>query len=184
MSFHGGLMGAALAGWWFCRRRSLPLLAVADSVMVTVPVGLALGRFGNFINGELLGRTSEVPWAMVFPDGGPVPRHPSQLYEALLEGVVLFVLLWRLRQRPFRDGMMVVFLLFFYGIFRFFLEFFREPDPQLGYVWGPFTMGQFLCFAMVLTALVLVAVQKNPPGSQGPSTAGRPSCRKAHDIGR
>jgi len=79
MSFHGGLIGAVLAGWWFSRRRSLPFLAVADSVMVTVPVGLGLGRLGNFINGELLGRVSAVPWAMVFPDGGPLPRHPSQL---------------------------------------------------------------------------------------------------------
>jgi len=176
MSFHGGLIGAVLAGWWFSRRRSLPFLAVADSVMVTVPVGLGLGRLGNFINGELLGRVSVVPWAMVFPDGGPLARHPSQLYEALLEGLVLFVLLWQLRRKPFRDGMMVVFFLFFYGIFRFFLEFFREPDPQLGFVLGPLTMGQLLCLAMVIMALVLAAVlKKMPPGNQGPTTAGKTS---------
>jgi phosphatidylglycerol:prolipoprotein diacylglycerol transferase len=158
MSFHGGLAGAILGGWWFSRRRSLPFLAVADSAIVTAPIGLGLGRCGNFINGELLGRPSTVPWAMVFPDGGPWPRHPSQLYEALLEGAVLFVVLWRLRQRPFRDGMMLVFFLLLYGTFRFFLEFFREPDPQLGFVLGPLTMGQLLCVLMVLAALILGAV--------------------------
>jgi phosphatidylglycerol---prolipoprotein diacylglyceryl transferase len=170
MSFHGGFVGAALACWWFCRRRSLPFAAVADSIAVSAPVGLGLGRIGNFINGELWGRTTDVPWAMLFPDAGALPRHPSQLYEALLEGVVLFILLWRLRQRPFRDGMMVAFFLFFYGIFRFFLEFFREPDPQLSYIWGSFTMGQFLCFAMVLTAVGLMWLlnrqrSNRPPGA-------------------
>jgi phosphatidylglycerol:prolipoprotein diacylglycerol transferase len=155
MSFHGGLLGAVAAGWWFCRRKGLRLRAVADRVIVTVPIALGLGRIGNFINGELFGRPSTVPWAMVFPMGGPLPRHPSQLYEALLEGVVLFILLWVLRRRPFRDGMMVVFFLFFYGVFRFVLEFFREPDAQLGFILGPLTMGQVLSLGMVLCAVTI-----------------------------
>ncbi|GKT07914.1 prolipoprotein diacylglyceryl transferase [Desulforhabdus sp. TSK] len=155
MSFHGGLLGAALAGWIFCRRRKLPFPAVADSVFVTVPIGLGLGRLGNFINGELWGRTTNVPWAMIFPDGGPLPRHPSQLYESLGEGLLLFILLWRLRQRRFRDGMMVVFFLVFYGIIRFIIEFFREPDVQLGFLATFFTMGQLLCLAMILAGILL-----------------------------
>ncbi len=158
MSFHGGLIGCVLAGWWFCRRRKLPFWAVADSVVVTAPIGLGAGRLGNFINGELFGRPSHVPWAMVFPLGGPVPRHPSQLYEALMEGAVLFAILWRLRKHSFGDGMMVAFFLLLYGLFRFVLEFFREPDPQLGTVWGPLTMGQLLCSSMVVAGLLLTWV--------------------------
>jgi phosphatidylglycerol:prolipoprotein diacylglycerol transferase len=156
MSFHGGFLGATLAAWMFCRRRRLPFAAVADCVAVTGPIGLGCGRVGNFINGELWGRTTDVPWAMVFPGAGPNPRHPSQLYEALLEGLVLFIVLWLLRQRPFRDGMMVAFFAIFYGLFRFIVEFFREPDLQLGFVLGPLTMGQFLCLAMVAAGLGLV----------------------------
>ena len=156
MSFHGGFLGATLAAWMFCRRRRLPFAAVADCVAVTGPIGLGCGRVGNFINGELWGRTTDVPWAMVFPGAGPLPRHPSQLYEALLEGLVLFIVLWLLRQRPFRDGMMVAFFAIFYGLFRFIVEFFREPDLQLGFVLGPLTMGQFLCLAMVAAGLGLV----------------------------
>ncbi|NSW85738.1 MAG: prolipoprotein diacylglyceryl transferase [Syntrophobacteraceae bacterium] len=149
MSFHGGLIGAVIAGLLFSRRRKLPFLAVADSTAVTVPIGLGLGRIGNFINAELLGRPSNVPWAMIFPTGGPVPRHPSQLYEAAGEGLVLFILLWTLRQRPFQDGTMLVFFMLFYGIIRFFLEFFREPDPHIGFLFGLFTMGQVLCLTMI-----------------------------------
>ncbi len=152
MSFHGGLIGAVIAGLLFSRRRKLPFWALADSAIVTAPIGLGLGRIGNFINGELLGRPTTLPWGMVFPDGGPLPRHPSQLYESLMEGLVLFILLWTLRQRPFRDGMMVVFFCLFYGIFRFFLEFFREPDAHIGFFMGFLTMGQLLCLAMVLAA--------------------------------
>jgi phosphatidylglycerol:prolipoprotein diacylglycerol transferase len=158
MSFHGGLIGTTLAGWWFCRRKGLCFWAVADTVIITAPIGLGLGRLGNFINGELFGRPTHVPWGMVFPAGGPLPRHPSQLYEALLEGPVLLLLLWGLRKRPFKDGMMVVFFLFFYGVFRFFVEFFREPDPQLGLVLGILSMGQVLCIAMVTAALILAGL--------------------------
>ena len=156
MSFHGGLIGVTLAGIWFCRSKGLPFWAVADSVTVTAPIGLGLGRIGNFINGELFGRPTNVPWAMIFPAGGPIPRHPSQLYEAFLEGVVLFTLLWTLRKRKFQDGMMVVFFLFFYGVLRFIAEFFREPDPQLGFIVGWLTMGQILCMAMIVASGVLL----------------------------
>jgi phosphatidylglycerol:prolipoprotein diacylglycerol transferase len=155
MSFHGGLLGCVIAGWLFCRVKKMPFWAVADSAIVTAPIGLGLGRIGNFINGELYGRPTHVPWAMIFPGGGPIPRHPSELYEAFMEGAVLFTLLWILRKKSFRDGMMVAFFLIFYGTFRFILEFFREPDPQLGFVLGPFTMGQLLCAAMVLAGLIV-----------------------------
>jgi phosphatidylglycerol---prolipoprotein diacylglyceryl transferase len=167
MSFHGGLIGAVLAGWIFSRRRHIPFAVIADSTAVTVPIGLGFGRIGNFINAELLGLPSNVPWAMVFPTGGPVPRHPTQLYEALLEGLVLFVILWKLRQRSFRDGMMIVFFLFFYGLIRFILEFVKEPDPQIGYLLGYFTMGHILCFFMVVAAIILgLYVNRSTPVRQ------------------
>jgi phosphatidylglycerol:prolipoprotein diacylglycerol transferase len=155
MSFHGGLIACVIAGWLFARRKNIPFAALADCTIVTAPIGLGLGRLGNFINGELLGRASDLPWAMVFPDGGPIPRHPSQLYEVLAEGVLLFIIMWTLRKRQFKDGMMVVFFLLFYGIFRFVIEFFKEPDPQLGFLLGYFTMGQLLCIAMIGAAGLL-----------------------------
>ena len=175
MSFHGGLLGAVLAGWWFCRRKGFSFRAVADRVIVTVPIALGLGRIGNFINGELFGRPSDVPWAMVFPMGGPLARHPSQLYEAVMEGAVLFILLWLLCKRRFQDGMMVGFFLLFYGAFRFFLEFFREPDAQLGFILGPLTMGQVLSLGMILCAFaikMLVPCSPNKLSSRPPPLAG------------
>jgi len=155
MSFHGGLMGAVIAGVLFCRRHRLPLWEVGDRVIVTAPVGLGLGRLGNFVNGELYGRPGNVPWAMIFPMGGPLPRHPSQLYEAALEGVLLFVLLWKLKDRRYRPGMMVCLFLAGYGVLRFLAEFFRQPDPQIGLFWGILSMGQMLCLIMILAAIVL-----------------------------
>lgn len=155
LSFHGGLIGCIFAGWLFCKKASMPFWAVADSVVVTAPIGLGLGRVGNFINGELFGRPTGVPWAMVFPLGGPIPRHPSQLYEAFLEGAVLFALLWVLRKKAFPDGIMISFFLLLYGAFRFFLEFFREPDAHLGLILGPLTMGQVLSTAMMIAGLIL-----------------------------
>jgi phosphatidylglycerol:prolipoprotein diacylglycerol transferase len=155
MSFHGGLIGALILGILFCRRRKLPLWEAADVVIVTVPIALALGRLGNFINGELFGRPSNLPWAMVFPTGGPEPRHPSQLYEAALEGVVLFIILWLLKDRGLKAGTMVCFFLGGYGIFRFLVEFCRQPDPQIGLLWGLLSMGQVLCLAMIVTAAAL-----------------------------
>lgn len=168
MSFHGGFAGAILAGWMFSRRKKIPFAVMADCVAVTAPIGLGLGRIGNFINGELVGRPSNVPWAMIFPDGGPIPRHPSQLYNALVEGLLLFILLWNLRQRGFRDGMMSIFFLLFYGICRFCLEFFREPDPQVGYLLGFLTMGQLLCLAMIVTAILLALLIGRKPADKVP----------------
>ena len=165
MSFHGGLIGAVIAGWWFCARKGLPFWAVADRVIVTAPVGLGLGRIGNFTNGELFGRPSDVPWAVVFPESGPLPRHPSQLYEAFMEGAVLFILLWVLRKKSFRDGMMIGFFLILYGTFRFFLEFFREPDLQLGFILGPLTMGQLLSSAMVGAGLLVFLLLRKSASS-------------------
>jgi len=165
MSFHGGLIGTVIAGWWFCRRKKLPFWGVGDRVIVTAPVGLGLGRIGNFLNGELFGRPSDVPWAMVFPQGGPLPRHPSQLYEAIMEGAVLFILLWLLRKRPFRDGMMIASFLFFYGVFRFLLEFFREPDAQIGFILGPLSMGQLLSATMVGAGLLVALLRKSGQSS-------------------
>jgi phosphatidylglycerol:prolipoprotein diacylglycerol transferase len=155
MSFHGGLIGAVLAGMIFCRRRQLPFWQAADVVIVTAPIGLALGRLGNFINGELYGRVSSVPWAMVFPGAGSEPRHPSQLYEAALEGVLLFTLLWLLKDRDFRSGTMVCLFLGGYGVLRFLVEFFRQPDPHLGLLWGVLSMGQVLCVLMIIASTLL-----------------------------
>jgi len=156
MSFHGALVGVLLAGFFYCRRYGLSFLQTADVYVLPVPIGLGLGRLGNFINGELYGRLSHVPWAMVFPDGGPLPRHPSQLYEALGEGVVLFWLLSFGRRRIRRPGGLLALFLVGYGAIRFCLEFFREPDPQLGFVlFGVGTMGQLLCMVMILAGTVV-----------------------------
>jgi len=158
MSFHGGLLGALLMGWWFTKRRGLPFYQVVDLFAVAAPIGLGLGRIGNFINGELYGRPTSVPWAMIFPQGGPVARHPSQLYEAFLEGLVLFLILLGLSKRVRAEGVLFWTFVGGYGLARFFVEFFREPDPQLGLVLGPFSMGQMLSLLMILiSALFLVA---------------------------
>jgi phosphatidylglycerol---prolipoprotein diacylglyceryl transferase len=158
MSFHGGLIGGIVAGIWYCRSKGVDPWRTADLIVVTAPIGLGLGRLGNFINGELYGRVTDVPWAMVFPAGGPLPRHPSQLYELVLEGVVLFLTLWLLRSAVKRDGILTAVFLLCYGSFRIVAEFFREPDPQLGLVAGPFTMGQLLSAAMVLAGIIAVVI--------------------------
>lgn len=150
MSFHGGLLGVIVATLIFCRRRELPAFAAGDILAAAVPIGLGLGRIGNFINAELWGRESDVPWAMVFPGAGPHPRHPSQLYEALLEGLVLFVCLWVLHRRQVRIGVPFFSFFLLYGLFRFLVEFFREPDRHLGTLLGWATMGQLLCVPMII----------------------------------
>ena len=155
MSFHGGLIGAVIAGWWFSKRRKIPFRALADRVIVAAPIGLGLGRIGNFINGELFGRPSDLPWAMVFPGGGPMARHPSQLYEALFEGLALFLVLLWLSRKKLPQGSLLGTFLCGYGLIRFVLEFFREPDPQLGLIIGPFTMGQALSAAMVVVGICI-----------------------------
>ncbi|RMG71695.1 MAG: prolipoprotein diacylglyceryl transferase [Nitrospirae bacterium] len=155
MSFHGGLIGTLLAGIIFSRKTKVNFWLFSDLIISTAPIGLGLGRIGNFINGELFGRVSSLPWAMVFPSGGPLPRHPSQLYEALGEGVILFVLLWTLKDRLKTTGTLTALFLILYGLIRFFLEFFREPDPQLGFVLSFLTMGQILCSAMIVAGIIL-----------------------------
>ncbi|GLX12051.1 prolipoprotein diacylglyceryl transferase [Pseudomonas straminea] len=157
MSFHGGLIGVMLATLWFARRNGKSFFELMDFIAPLVPIGLGAGRIGNFINAELWGKVSDVPWAMVFPTGGPLPRHPSQLYQFALEGVALFVILWIYSRKP-RPTMAVSGLFAVcYGIFRFIVEFVRVPDAQLGYLaWGWLTMGQVLCVPMVLAGLGLM----------------------------
>lgn len=169
MSFHGGLAGVFLAGWWFSRKNHIPLLDLGDLVIVTAPLGLGLGRLANFINGELYGRITSVPWGMVFPDGGPWPRHPSQLYEAILEGAVLFGLLWIWRNKKKFSGALVARFLILYGAIRILVEFFREPDAQVGYLWGWITMGQLLSCLMILLGCCFAFIQhrKKPAPKKG-----------------
>jgi phosphatidylglycerol---prolipoprotein diacylglyceryl transferase len=159
MSFHGGLIGTIFAMWLYARKLKIPFYHVADNVGLCAPFGLGFGRLGNFINGELYGRVSDAPWAMVFPRGGTLPRHPSQLYEAFLEGPVLFAILYFMSRYQKSPGLVSCWLLIGYGLLRFPVEFVREPDPQLGTVLGPFTMGQVLCLAMVLLGSVLALIR-------------------------
>jgi phosphatidylglycerol:prolipoprotein diacylglycerol transferase len=159
MSFHGGAIGVAVATILFARHRGLPIHAISDIVGAAAPIGLCLGRIANFVNGELYGRPGDVPWAMAFPGGGPEPRHPSQLYEALLEGVVLFLVLYALVRyanalaRPwFVTGAFLVG----YGIARILAELFREPDSHISYLALGTTMGQLLSLPMVAVGLWLI----------------------------
>jgi phosphatidylglycerol:prolipoprotein diacylglycerol transferase len=155
MSFHGGLAGMVIAGWIFSRLRQVSFLELADMGALAAPPGLAFGRIGNFINGELYGRVTDVPWGMVYPTGGDLPRHPSQIYQSLSEGVLLFALLWWLRRKTTRPGEILVLFLIMYGVIRFNTEFFREPDPQLGFIVAWLTMGQILCLLMILGGMGL-----------------------------
>lgn len=153
MSFHGGMLGMMVAVALFCRRQNLRLLAVSDMIAAATPIGLFFGRIANFINAELFGRTSDVSWAVVFPTGGPEPRHPSQLYEAGLEGIVLFIVLLAIlyftkaRERP---GALTGAMFLGYGVARIFVELFREPDPFLGFIVSGITMGQILSLPVML----------------------------------
>lgn len=151
MAFHGGVLGVLIAMWLLSRRYKKNICDITDFVVPLVPLGLLAGRVGNFINGELWGRVTHLPWGMIFPTGGPLPRHPTELYEGFLEGVVLFLILWlfSIKPRP-RFAVSALFLLC-YGVFRFIVEFYRIPDVQYGYlVWGWVTMGQILSFPMIL----------------------------------
>ena len=160
MSFHGGMTGLGLAMYLFARHRRIRFLALTDVVGCVTPIGLFFGRLANFINGELWGRVTTVPWGIVFPGrAGPLPRHPSQLYEAGLEGVALLLLLAALRRSPYiRDhhGILTGTFLIWYGCVRIFLEFFREPDIQMGYYFHVFTMGQILSLPMILLGIYLI----------------------------
>ena len=158
MSFHGGMLGVVAAMLWFAHSRHKPWLQVADFVAPCVPTGLAAGRVGNFINGELWGRFSapDLPWGMVFPGSGSnLPRHPSQVYQFLLEGLLLFVLLWLYARKPRRQGQVAAAFLVGYGVLRFIAEYFREPDNFLGLLAGGLSMGQWLCLPMVAGGIVL-----------------------------
>ncbi len=158
MSFHGGMLGMILSGWIFARSRKVSFLELADIASLSVPLGLMAGRMGNFINGELYGRVTNVPWGIVFPGAGNLPRHPSQLYEAFFEGPVLFLILWSLRLRVSTNGVILASFIILYGFFRFLVEFFREPDVQLGYLCFGLTMGQILCLLMMLGGTFLIFV--------------------------
>jgi len=157
MSFHGGMLGVIAAMVLYARKRGLPWLEVTDFIAPCVPTGLAAGRVGNFINGELWGRLADpaLPWAMVFRGAGPLPRHPSQVYQFLMEGLLLFVLLWLYARRPRALGQVSGAFLVGYGVLRFTAEFFREPDAHLGLLSLGMSMGQWLCVPMVLAGAML-----------------------------
>jgi phosphatidylglycerol---prolipoprotein diacylglyceryl transferase len=165
MSFHGGIVGLLISGWIFSVSRDKSLLMLADIGAVAAPPGLFFGRIGNFINGELFGRVTNVPWGMIFPHGGSLPRHPSQLYEAFFEGIVLFLIMYALSLKTTAHGTLFACFLIFYGGIRFCLEYFREPDAQLGFVLGTFTMGQILCVAMICLGIVLLLYNKVQGGN-------------------
>ncbi len=157
MSFHGGLIGVLLAFWLFGRRYQRTFIDITDFIAPVVPIGLAAGRLGNFINGELWGRISNVPWAMVFPNGGPWPRHPSQLYEFLLEGILLFIIMWLYSSKPRPRMAVSALFLIGYGSLRIFCECFRQPDPQYGFIaFGWLTMGQLLSIPMVIAGVIMM----------------------------
>jgi phosphatidylglycerol---prolipoprotein diacylglyceryl transferase len=169
MSFHGGFLGCVTAVIWFARKNKLPILSLGDITTAVGPIGLFFGRIANFINGELWGRPADpsLPWAMIFPHAGPIPRHPSQLYEAGLEGILLFTILavmvrFGALKRP---GLVLGAFTAAYGLARITGEHFREPDPQLGFLWGGLTMGMLLSIPMVIAGITIVAWawRRNPP---------------------
>lgn len=159
MSFHGGMLGVIAATYIFTRIKGVSFFGFSDILASAVPIGLGFGRVANFINGELIGRPTDLPWGIVFPHGGDLPRHPSQLYEALLEGIVLFLMMAFLALRPdirIRRGMLSGFFLFAYACLRFGIEFLREPDSQVGFLFSGATMGQLLCIPMAVAGLFLM----------------------------
>jgi phosphatidylglycerol---prolipoprotein diacylglyceryl transferase len=163
MSFHGGFLGVIAAMWWFARSRGKRWLEITDFIAPLVPLGLGAGRIGNFINGELWGRASDLPWAMVFPQVDGVPRHPSQVYQFLLEGIVLFALLWLFSRRWRPTGAVSAVFLIGYGILRFVVEFTREPDSFLGLLAFGLSMGQWLSIPMVLAGIGLLVWANRQP---------------------
>ncbi|MHC2337246.1 prolipoprotein diacylglyceryl transferase [Bradyrhizobium sp. USDA 4454] len=174
MSFHGGFLGCVAAVMLFARRNNIPILSLGDITTAVAPIGLFLGRLANFINSELWGRHAEVslPWAMIFPNGGPLPRHPSQLYEAGLEGIVLFVALAiMIRMGALkRPGLILGSFIAIYGIARIIGEHFREPDPQLGFLWGGLTMGMLLSVPMIIVgAIIITAAVRRRANGPAPS---------------
>jgi phosphatidylglycerol:prolipoprotein diacylglycerol transferase len=180
MSFHGGFLGCVAAVMLFCWKRDIPVLSLGDITCAVGPIGLFLGRIANFINSELWGRPAEpsLPWGMVFPNGGPLPRHPSQLYEASLEGVALFIVLALMIRAGAlkRPGLILGSFIALYGLARITGEFFREPDPQLGFLWGGLTMGMLLSVPMVLAGIaIIVVVLRRKPLSQDEASTPSPT---------
>ena len=156
MSFHGGFVGVVFAVIYSSKLFKIPILTFADLIAIVAPVGLFFGRLANFINGELFGRTTNHSFGIIFPNGGDLPRHPSQLYEAFFEGIVLFIILWvmmHLFDLLKKPGIITSLFIFLYGLFRFFIEFFREPDQHIGLLYFEFSMGQILSLPMILIGL-------------------------------
>ena len=167
MSYHGGLVGAILCAWWYIRKHKLSFRRTADLLIPCIPIGYTFGRLGNFINGELWGRVTTSPIGMYFPHApGTALRHPSQLYEAFGEGIVLFVLLWILKDRIKTPGAMLAIYLIGYGVVRFVLEYFRQPDAQIGFVLLSFSMGQVLCSLMILAGVGLLLYYSKTPDNR------------------
>jgi len=161
MSYHGGLLGVVLVTFYYCHKNKINVWQFGDWLCAAAPLGYMFGRIGNFLNGELWGRATNVPWGMYFPmDGAQALRHPSQLYEALFEGLFLFCVLWPIRKKNPFPGFTVGLYIIGYGLVRFIIEFFREPDAHLGFVLGFNTMGQVLCIAMMLTGVAIILWRK------------------------
>lgn len=157
MSFHGGLLGVLLVSFWYARKLGITFFQLTDFIAPMIPVGLGAGRIGNFINGELWGRVTDVPWGMVFRGAGELPRHPSQLYQAFLEGLVMFLVLWFFSKKPRPTASVSGLFLMLYGLFRILVEFVREPDAHLGFVaFGWMTQGQLLSLPMILGGIGLM----------------------------
>ncbi|MDQ2187864.1 prolipoprotein diacylglyceryl transferase [Alcaligenaceae bacterium A4P071] len=164
MAFHGGLLGVLLVFWLFARKRGVSFFTVSDFIAPLIPLGLAAGRLGNFINGELWGRPTDVPWAMVFPGSGDgVARHPSQLYQMGMEGILLFIVLWLFSRHPRPTGQVSAVFLIGYGTFRFLAEFTREPDNFLGLLAGGMSMGQWLSLPMIAAGVALYIITAKRP---------------------
>jgi phosphatidylglycerol---prolipoprotein diacylglyceryl transferase len=159
MSFHGGLLGVILGLYFYAKKVKKSFFIVTDFTAPLVPIGIFLGRIGNFINGELWGRITTMPWGIIYPNAGPLPRHPSELYEAFFEGIVLLFIIWFYAKKFRPTGFISAIFLISYGIMRVFLEFFREPDSQLGFIaFNWLTMGQILSLLMILAGIVILAL--------------------------
>jgi phosphatidylglycerol:prolipoprotein diacylglycerol transferase len=171
MSFHGGFLGVLVATWWTARKHKLAFLRLTDFIAPLIPCGLAAGRLGNFINGELWGRITEAPWGVVFRAAGPLPRHPSQLYQFALEGLALFVVLWLYSARPRPTGKVSGVFLLGYGAFRFIAEYFREPDDFLGLLALNLSMGQWLSLPMMAAGAFLIAWSGRQEQDRRPAAA-------------
>ncbi|MCP3942879.1 MAG: prolipoprotein diacylglyceryl transferase [Desulfobacteraceae bacterium] len=164
MSFHGGLLGVVVVFFLYCRKHKINIWDLSDLICPAIPLGYTFGRLGNFFNGELFGRPTSLPWGMYFPtDPTHTLRHPSQLYEAFFEGIILFIFLWSIKCYPRAKHKIFALYLLSYGFVRFFIEFVRQPDPQLNYPWLIFTMGQLLCAAMMVAGIALLLFQLKRP---------------------